>query len=74
MKMNRITSYNVCYTKLLRLGGKKARPVFRGIWFEADKPTFYKIVYLSRLVSRVLVPLIEFDCKDKDDLYKGAIV
>ncbi|WP_035237097.1 THUMP domain-containing class I SAM-dependent RNA methyltransferase [Desulfobacter vibrioformis] len=54
------------------LGGNKARPVFRGIWFEADKSTFYKIVYLSRLVSRVLVPLVEFDCKDKDALYKGA--
>ena len=54
------------------LGGKNAQPVFRGIWFEADKSTFYNIVYLSRLASRVLVPLAEFECKDKDDLYKGA--
>ncbi|MGD9824539.1 THUMP domain-containing class I SAM-dependent RNA methyltransferase [Desulfobacter sp.] len=58
--------------EIQNLGGEKARPVFRGIWFEADKSTFYKIVYLSRLVSRVLVPLVEFDCKDKDALYKGA--
>ena len=54
------------------LGGKNAQPVFRGIWFEADQSTFYKIVYLSRLASRVLVPLAEFECTDKDDLYKGA--
>jgi len=58
--------------EIRNLGGKKARPVFRGIWFEADRSTFYKIVYLSRLVSRVLVPLAEFDCTDKDALYKGA--
>ncbi len=58
--------------EIQNLGGEKARPVFRGIWFEADKSTFYKIVYRSRLVSRVLVPLVEFDCKDKDALYKGA--
>ena len=54
------------------LGGKNTQRVFRGIWFEADKSTFYKIVYLSRLVSRILVPLVEFECKDKDELYKGA--
>ena len=54
------------------LGGKNTRRVFRGIWFEADKSTFYKIVYLSRLASRVLIPLVEFECKDKDALYKGA--
>ncbi|HRF90991.1 MAG TPA: class I SAM-dependent RNA methyltransferase [Desulfobacter postgatei] len=54
------------------LGGKNTQPVFRGIWFEADQSTFYKIVYLSRLASRMLVPLVEFQCKDKDDLYKGA--
>ncbi len=54
------------------LGAAQTRTVFRGIWFTADKATFYKIVYLSRLVSRVLVPLAEFDCPDKDDLYKEA--
>ena len=54
------------------LGGKNTQPVFRGIWFEADQSTFYKIVYLSRLASRMLVPLVEFQCKDKDALYKGA--
>ncbi|WP_321494642.1 THUMP domain-containing protein [uncultured Desulfobacter sp.] len=54
------------------LGGKNTQTVFRGIWFEADKSTFYKIVYMSRLVSRILVPLVEFDCQDKDALYKGA--
>lgn len=58
--------------EIRNLGGKNTQPVFRGIWFEADKPTFYKIVYISRLLSRVLVPLAEFECKDKDALYKGA--
>ncbi len=63
---------NLALKEIQDLGGKNTQRVFRGIWFEADKSTFYKIVYLSRLVSRVLVPLVEFECKDKDALYKGA--
>jgi putative N6-adenine-specific DNA methylase len=63
---------NPALKEIQDLGGKNTQRVFRGIWFEADKSTFYKIVYLSRLVSRVLVPLVEFECKDKDALYKGA--
>nr|WP_320016215.1 class I SAM-dependent RNA methyltransferase [uncultured Desulfobacter sp.] len=63
---------NLALKEIQELGGKNTQRVFRGIWFEADKSTFYKIVYLSRLVSRVLVPLVEFECKDKDEMYKGA--
>ncbi|MCG8687546.1 MAG: class I SAM-dependent RNA methyltransferase [Desulfobacterales bacterium] len=54
------------------LGGTEPKQVFRGIWFKADKATFYKITYQARLISRILAPLIEFECKDKDELYKAA--
>lgn len=54
------------------LGARDLKPVFRGIWFTAEKKEVYGIVYRSRLASRVLAPLVEFECRDKDDLYREA--
>ncbi len=62
----------IAMEELRALGGQSLSPVFRGIWFTADKKTFYKINYQARLVSRILAPLAVFECKDKDDLYKAA--
>jgi len=62
----------IAMEELRALGGQSLSPVFRGIWFTADKKTFYKINYHARLVSRILAPLAVFECKDKDDLYKAA--
>jgi len=59
-------------TELRELGGRELQPVFRGIWFKADKARFYKITYHARLISRILAPLAEFECRDKDELYKAA--
>ena len=42
------------------------------MWFTAGKKDLYAIVYGARLLSRVLAPLVEFDCRDKDDLYRAA--
>ena len=56
--------------ELKELGALELEPFFRGIRFKASKKVFYKITYFSRLLSRVLVPLCEFPCKDKDLLYK----
>ncbi|WP_022666562.1 THUMP domain-containing class I SAM-dependent RNA methyltransferase [Desulfospira joergensenii] len=58
--------------ELKNLNGQDLKPVFRGVWFKASKADFYRIVYGSRLVSRVLAPLATFPCRDKDDLYKAA--
>ena len=58
--------------ELRELGATQIRPVFRGVWFSAAKKDFYRITYSSRLISRILAPLSEFECKDKDDLYKAA--
>ncbi len=54
------------------LGGYDLKPVFRGVWFKASKKDFYRITSFSRLISRVLAPLVSFECEDKDDLYKAA--
>jgi putative N6-adenine-specific DNA methylase len=62
----------IAVRELEALGARELKPVFRGVWFRAEKKTIYTIVYQSRLVSRVLAPLVEFDCHDKDDLYKAA--
>lgn len=58
--------------ELRELGAEQVRPVFRGIWFEAGQRQMYRIIYCSRLISRVLAPLSSFVVKDKDDLYAQA--
>ena len=63
---------DIAAQELEDLGAYDLKPVFRGIWFRADQRNFYRIVYFSRLVSRVLAPLASFECKDKNDLYRAA--
>jgi putative N6-adenine-specific DNA methylase len=58
--------------ELRELGAYDLKPVFRGIWFKASKKDFYRITYASRLLSRILAPLVSFECTDKDDLYRAA--
>lgn len=58
--------------ELRELNAVDLKPVFRGIWFTAGKKDFYRITYHARLISRILAPLVTFECTDKDDLYKAA--
>ncbi len=58
--------------ELAELGAKDIAPEFHGIFFRADKSTLYRINYLTRLASRCLAPLVSFDCRDTDMLYKKA--
>lgn len=63
---------DIALKELKELGAYDLKPVFRGIWFKASKKDFYRITYFSRLISRILAPLVSFECHDKDDLYKAA--
>ncbi|CCK82367.1 MULTISPECIES: THUMP domain-containing class I SAM-dependent RNA methyltransferase [Desulfobacula] len=63
---------DIAIKELKELGAYNLQPVFRGIWFCASKKDFYRITYFSRLVSRVLAPLVLFEAHDKDELYKAA--
>ncbi len=63
---------DIAQKELISLGAYDLKPVFRGLWFKASKKDFYRINYFSRLLSRVLCPLVTFDCQDKNDLYKAA--
>lgn len=52
----------ICQEELIELGAKNTEIAYRGIYFEADNQTLYNINYNSRLISRVLAPLVSFPC------------
>jgi len=58
--------------ELYGLGAQDIESAHSGIYFSAEKSIFYKINYMSRLISRVLAPLDSFSCNDSDILYKNA--
>jgi len=58
--------------ELQSLGARDVKPVYRGFYFSADKLTLYRLNYCSRLLSRILAPLIRFDCHSDKYLYKTA--
>jgi putative N6-adenine-specific DNA methylase len=62
----------LCEQELTELGAVNTKISYRGVYFEADAPTLYKINYTSRLMSRVLAPLITFYCDNPNVLSKTA--
>jgi putative N6-adenine-specific DNA methylase len=58
--------------ELKEFGVKEIRPAYRGIWFKTDLEHVYRINYRSRLISRVLAPLLTFDCHSTKYLMKTA--
>ena len=62
----------LCEQELIELGAKNTKATYRGIYFEADFPTIYRINYTSRTISRVLAPLKSFHCKDANSIMKVA--
>ncbi|MDZ8120310.1 THUMP domain-containing class I SAM-dependent RNA methyltransferase [Pontiella agarivorans] len=58
--------------ELKALGASKIRRSYLGCYFCADQRTLYNIVYKTRIFSRILAPLIAFDCHSEKYLYKTA--
>ncbi len=58
--------------ELITLGASEVKPTFRGIYFSADMTTLMRINYTARIITRVLAPLISFDCHSTKYLYKTA--
>ncbi|MBL7016881.1 MAG: class I SAM-dependent RNA methyltransferase [Kiritimatiellales bacterium] len=58
--------------ELNALGARAIRPDYRGFHFKADPETLYRINYTSRLLIRVLAPLITFDCHSDKYLHLTA--
>lgn len=58
--------------ELSQLGAREVSPCYRGIYFDADMETLYRINYSIRFASRILAPLVWFRCHTTDQLYKKA--
>ncbi|HEY2810916.1 MAG TPA: THUMP domain-containing protein [Rhabdochlamydiaceae bacterium] len=58
--------------ELAELRVQGIRPGFRGVYAEKTLDTVYVVNYLSRLATRVLWPLAQFHCEDRDMLYAHA--
>ena len=58
--------------ELKELGAHEIRKGYLGFYFRADPRTIYDIVYKTRVFSRILAPLIVFDCHSEKYLYKTA--
>lgn len=54
----------MCEEELRELGATETETAYRGVYFEADAATLYRVNYCSRMLSRVLAPLFSFPCKD----------
>jgi putative N6-adenine-specific DNA methylase len=58
--------------ELEELGAEEIQPMYRGIYFCADRVKLYRINYTARLITRILAPLITFDCHSTKYLQKTA--
>ncbi len=58
--------------ELRELGAEPDEPGMRGVAFRADTTALYRVAYATRIASRVLAPLLTFDCHSDKYLYKTA--
>ena len=58
--------------ELHELGAFDIKPGFRGVYFSAELPDLYRINYCTRLCTRILAPLLTFDCHSPKYLYSTA--
>ncbi|HKN78448.1 MAG TPA: 23S rRNA (guanine(2445)-N(2))/(guanine(2069)-N(7))-methyltransferase, partial [Lysobacter sp.] len=58
--------------ELLALGCTRATATMAGVNVEGSLADAQRAVLWSRLASRVLWPIAEFDCADEHALYAGA--
>ena len=58
--------------ELLALGATRATAALAGANVEGDPEVAYRAVLWSRLASRVIWPLVEFECAGEQELYDGV--
>jgi putative N6-adenine-specific DNA methylase len=58
--------------ELEELKAANCKEGYCGVYFEAPKEILYRINYCSRIITRVLAPLISFSCPSDKVLYKKA--
>lgn len=59
-------------SELEALGASQCRVAQGGVYFQADERVMYQSLLWSRLASRILLPLNEFDVYSDLDLYLGV--
>ena len=59
--------------ELAELGADEIKKGFKGIYFSAGPAELYRINYQTRLCTRILAPLLSFDCHSTKYLYKTAL-
>ncbi|HLP58182.1 MAG TPA: THUMP domain-containing protein [Candidatus Deferrimicrobium sp.] len=59
-------------SELKELGAVDCMQGYCGVYFNASQETLYRINYCSRIISRVLAPLVSFHCPSDQVLYKKA--
>lgn len=59
--------------ELKEFGAKEITPVYRGVHFKTDLSHIYRINFQSKFISRILAPLITFDCHSTKYLYSTAL-
>ncbi|HEX5131320.1 MAG TPA: THUMP domain-containing protein [Candidatus Krumholzibacteria bacterium] len=52
------------------LGATDIKPAYRGLHFSATPEALYRITYCALTITRVLAPLIHFQCHSAEYLYK----
>lgn len=62
----------LCAEELRELGATDVEVAYRGVYFRAEPAALYRINYTSRLLSRVLAPLLTFRCADPATLTATA--
>lgn len=58
--------------ELAGLGLSGMRKIPGGVYVPQTVEAIYKINYCSRIATRVLLPLVQFPCRDREDLYREA--
>ena len=56
--------------ELKSLGLYKVRTAFCGVFIPKSLSNVFLVNYMSRVATRVLFPIAQFPCKDKEELYK----
>jgi putative N6-adenine-specific DNA methylase len=62
----------VAARELAALGADAVKPGYRGLYFGAERRALYGVVYRALTVTRVLAPLVRFQCHSPEYLYKRA--
>lgn len=63
---------DLAHAELTRLGARQVEPGYRGLYFQADPQTLYRVTYRTRLIQKIIAPLEFLDCHSTKYLYRRA--